>query len=95
MRGRNQRGSSGVKRKDCAGRIATDSGSLYLLDGVVRFNILARHEERWTMKRRGITVRTTYRPELVDPIEQSCIEHVILEVDDHGKKVISSIPASS
>jgi hypothetical protein len=38
------------------------------------------------MKRRGITVRTTYRPELIDPLEQSCVEHVILEVDDHGKK---------
>lgn len=70
---------------DCVAKVLR-RGGLYLLDGVVRFNILARHEERWTMKRRGITVRTTYRPELVDPIEQSCIEHVILEVDDHGKK---------
>jgi hypothetical protein len=70
---------------DCVAKVLR-RGGLYLLDGVVRFNILARHEEHWTMKRRGITVRTTYRPELVDPIEQSCIEHVILEVDDHGKK---------
>jgi hypothetical protein len=61
-------------------------GGLYVLDGVVRFDILNSHEERWSMKRRGITVRTTYRPELVDPLEQTCIEHVILEVDDHGKK---------
>ena len=61
-------------------------GGLYLLDGVVRFNILAKHEERWTMRRRGIMVRTTYRPELVDPLEQDCIEHLILEVDDHGNK---------
>jgi SAM-dependent methyltransferase len=70
---------------DCLAKVLR-RGGLYLLDGVVRFNILARHEEHWTMKRRGITVRTIYRPELVDPIEQSCIEHVILEVDDHGKK---------
>jgi len=60
-------------------------GSLYLLDGVVRFNILAGHQERWTMRRRGITVKTTYRPELIDPFQQSCIEHAIVEVNDHGK----------
>jgi SAM-dependent methyltransferase len=70
---------------DCVSKVLKQGG-LYLLDGVVRFNILAEHEERWTMKRRGITVRTAYRPELVDPLEQTCIEHVILEVDDHGKR---------
>jgi len=70
---------------DCVAKVLR-RGGLYLLDGVVRFNILAEHEERWTMKRRGISVRTTYRPELVDPLEQTCIEHVILEVDDHGMK---------
>ena len=57
-----------------------------MLDGVVRFNILARHEEQWTMKPRGITVRTIYRPELVDPLEQTCVEHLSLEVNDHGKE---------
>jgi SAM-dependent methyltransferase len=70
---------------DCVAKVLK-RGGLYVLDGVVRFNVLAKHEERWTMNRRGITVRTTYRPELVDPLEQTCIEHVILEVDDHGKK---------
>lgn len=60
-------------------------GGLYLLDGVVRFNIVAKLEERWTMKRSGIRVRAAYRPELVDPLEQTCVEHVILDVDDHGK----------
>lgn len=62
-------------------------GSLYLLDGVVRFNILAAHKARWTMKRRGIRVRTTYQPELLDPLQQTCIEHVITEVNDHGKRM--------
>jgi SAM-dependent methyltransferase len=61
-------------------------GALYVLDGVVRFNVLDRHEERWTMKRDGVTVRNTWRPELVDPLEQTCIEHVILDVDDRGRK---------
>ena len=60
-------------------------GSLYLLDGVVRFNIVAKLEERWTMKQGGIRVRAAYRPELLDPLEQTCVEHVILDVDDHGK----------
>lgn len=62
-------------------------GGLYLLTGVARFDIVARHEERWTMKRRGIMVRTVYRPELVDPLEQTCIEHLILDVDNHGKRL--------
>jgi hypothetical protein len=62
-------------------------GSLYLLDGVVRFNILAAHKERWTITRRGISVRTTYQPELLDPLKQTCVEHVITEVNDHGKRM--------
>ena len=70
---------------DCVAKVLR-RGGLYVLDGVVRFNILAGHQERWTMQRRGITVRSSYRPELVDPIEQTCIEHVVLEVDDHGRK---------
>jgi SAM-dependent methyltransferase len=70
---------------DCVAKVLRPGG-LYVLDGVVRFNILAKHEERWTMKRYGIGVRTSYRPQLVDPIEQTCIEHVVLEVDDHSKK---------
>jgi SAM-dependent methyltransferase len=70
---------------DCVAKVLK-RGGLYLLDGVVRFNVLEKHEERWTMRRRGITVRTTYRPELVDPLEQTCIEHVGLEVNDHARK---------
>jgi hypothetical protein len=62
-------------------------GSLYLLDGVVRFNIFARSQERWTMKRGRITVRTKYRPELVDPLEQTCIDDITLEINDHGTKL--------
>lgn len=62
-------------------------GSLYVLDGVVRFNIFATYEERWTMKREGIAVRTTYRPELLDPLEQSCVDDITFEISDHGKKL--------
>ena len=31
-------------------------------------------------------MRTTYRPELVDPLEQTCVDDITLEIDDHGKK---------
>ncbi len=62
-------------------------GSLYLLDGVVRFNFLRENKEHWTMKRPGITVTTTYQPELIDALEQRCIEHVMVEVNDHGKRI--------
>jgi hypothetical protein len=62
-------------------------GSLYLLHGVVRFNLFAKYEERWSMKRDGITVRTTYVPELLDPLEQTCVDHLALKIYDHGKKL--------
>ena len=37
------------------------------------------------MKLGGIRVRAAYRPELVEPLEHTCVERVILDVDDHGK----------
>lgn len=62
-------------------------GALYLLDGVVRFNIVSAMREQWTIRRGGVTVKTTYRPELIDPLEQLCTEHVVMEVNDHGRRM--------
>ena len=39
------------------------------------------------MKRDGIAVQTTYRPELLDPLEQSCVDDITFEISDHGKKL--------
>jgi hypothetical protein len=42
--------------------------------------------QSWVMEREGITVRTTYRTNMVDLLAQTFEEILILDVDDHGKK---------
>src|SRR5207302_1073213 len=42
------------------------------------------YRRSWTRRRGGITVRMTYRAELIDPIAQTYHECVTLDVDDHG-----------
>jgi SAM-dependent methyltransferase len=59
-------------------------GGLYLLDSVVWFEIFSDYRRRWTRRRGGITVRMTYRAELIDAIAQTYHECVTLDVDDHG-----------
>jgi len=59
-------------------------GGLYLLDSVVWFEIRSDYRRRWTRRRGGITVRMTYRAELIDAIAQTYNEFVTLDVDDHG-----------
>jgi len=59
-------------------------GGLYLLDSVVWFEILGDYRRRWTRRRGGITVRMTYRAELIDAITQTYHECVTLDVDDRG-----------
>jgi SAM-dependent methyltransferase len=69
-------------------------GGLYLLDSVVWFEIFSDYRRRWTRRRGGVTVRMTYRAELIDAIAQTYHEFVTLDVDDHGarKKIESRVP---
>jgi SAM-dependent methyltransferase len=69
-------------------------GGLYLLDSVVWFEILGGYRRRWTRRRDGITVRMTYRAEMIDPIAQTYHECVTLDVDDHGtvRKIEGRVP---
>ena len=60
------------------------SGGLYLLDSVVWFEVWSDYRRRWTRRRDGVTVRMTYRAELIDGIAQTYNEFVTLDVDDHG-----------
>ena len=62
------------------------AGGLYLLDSVVWFEIFSDYRRRWTRRRGGVTVRMTYRAELIDAIAQTYNEFVTLEVDDHGRR---------
>ena len=61
-------------------------GGLYLLDGVVQFQQTSEMHQAWTMRRRGITVRTTYDPLMIDSFGQLIDEHLTLRVDDHGRR---------
>lgn len=62
------------------------SGGLYILDGVVWFNILSDNKQSWTISKRGIKVKSTFRANVIDPVAQVFQEEAILEIWDHGKK---------
>lgn len=61
-------------------------GGLYLLDGVIWVKLLSDNKQSWTMRKRGITVKTTYRAEIIDPLAETYYELLTLQVSDHGKK---------
>jgi SAM-dependent methyltransferase len=44
-------------------------------------------EQSWDMERDGIKVRTTYRTHWKDILNQTCVEEIVLEVNDHGKEI--------
>ncbi len=62
------------------------SGGLYILDGVVWFNIFSDNKQSWTIFKRGIKVKSTFRNKLVDPVAQVFREELILEIWEQGKK---------
>jgi SAM-dependent methyltransferase len=62
------------------------SGGLYLLDSVVWFDIFADYRQSWTRERGGVSVRMSYRAELIDAVAQTYYECVTLDVDDHGTR---------
>lgn len=61
------------------------SGGLYILDGVVWFNIFSDNKQSWTISRRGIKVITTFRANIIDPIAQIFREEAVLKVCDQGE----------
>ena len=65
---------------------ALPPGALYVLDGVVQFRLVGERRQRWTMRRRGVVVKTTYDPVVLDAFEQRIDEHLTLVVNDHGTR---------
>ena len=63
-------------------------GGLYLLDSFVWFRIFHDYKRSWTRRKDGVTVRTRYRAELIDPVAQTYDECLTFTVDDHGKAVV-------
>jgi SAM-dependent methyltransferase len=62
------------------------AGGLYLLDSVVWFEVFSRYRRSWTRRKGGVTVHTSYRAELRDPIAQTYDEHLTYRIDDRGAK---------
>jgi SAM-dependent methyltransferase len=61
---------------------ALKPGGLYLLDWCVRFSPASASTESWEMTAGQITVRTDYRTELVNPVEQLYQDTLTLAVVD-------------
>ena len=62
------------------------SGALYLLQGVIWFNILSDNRQQWTITRDRIRIRVSFRAEVVDPVAQTFHDRLIMEVNDAGER---------
>lgn len=73
------------KHLDCVSRILKKDG-LYILDGVVWFNLSENNKQSWTISKNGIKVKTTYYAEIVDSVKQTFKDRIILDIDDNKTK---------
>ena len=71
------------------------SGRLYLLDSFVWFRMFHDYRKTWTRRRGPVTVRTTYRAEVIDAIAQTYDECLTFAVDDNGRRrvIFGRVPA--
>jgi len=73
------------KHLDCVSR-TLKKGGLYVLDGVVWFNLLNNNRQNWTILKDGIKIKTIFYAEIVDPVAQTFKENIVLDIDDHKTK---------
>ena len=62
-----------------------NNGGLYFIQNK-RLDWTKEDKQRWTMKRNGITVITTYESHFKDMLNQIYEEKITLEVNDNGKR---------
>ena len=74
-----------LKHLDCVSN-SLRKGGLYLIENM-ELDWLSFKPQSWTMRRDGIEVKTIYKLEQKDPLSQTSEENIILEVNDHGKKL--------
>lgn len=74
-----------LKHLDCVSDSLKKRG-LYLIENM-ELDWPSFKPQSWTIKRDGIEVKTTYRLEQKEAISQISEENIILEVNDHGKKI--------
>ena len=63
-----------------------NSGGLYLIQNKA-VDWTVAEEESWSMKKDGITVKTTFKTHWKDMLNQIYTEEMTLEVDDHGQEI--------
>ena len=75
------------KHFDAVGR-ALREGGLYFLDWCIQYEVPWACEggDSWELERKGVKVRTTVSWKAVNPIEQTFLENITLDVDDHGRR---------
>jgi len=60
-------------------------GGLYLLDWCIRFSPPSGNGETWEIEKEGIRVKTTVKSKVINHVEQTFEETIVLEIYDHGK----------
>jgi hypothetical protein len=66
---------------------ALKRGGLYLLDGVVWFNLLSEDLQRWTISKNGVKLKCSYRAVLMDAAKQLFRDELVVKVTDGPKRL--------
>lgn len=61
------------------------NGGLYFLDWCVQFDPVSDKNDIWEMERDGTKTKVSYSAKIVDRVEQTVEETIILDVEDHGE----------
>jgi len=73
------------KHLDCVAKVLK-KGGLYILNDGIWFDILNDDEQSWTISKRGIKIKVSYRAKVVNPLAQTYQEDLVLKINDHGVK---------
>ncbi len=67
---------------------ALNRGGLYLIENMeLEGPTPSQKPRQWSMERDGISVEATHRTTLLNALEQTSLKQLVLEVDDHGRKI--------
>ena len=73
------------KHFNCVSKVLKKDG-LYILDGVVWFNLLNNNKQSWTISKNRIKIRTTFYAEIINHAKQIFEENIILDINDNKIK---------
>lgn len=70
---------------DCVSSVLR-KGGLYLLNGVVWFNLFGNNNQSWVITKHGIKIKVAFRPKIFNAIMQTFRDNFVLDINDHGVK---------